>query len=185
MRRATVARLAGGAALLLAACATDPVHLTEGQRARREAANKGLSDWQNVSSTMMVEKYGPPDRMETMRLVWENRGPWKRIMVWDELGFLEHDRESQNLEEIISYPVPGDKRAALASFDRGLHVSADGTELSARSTSEERNFLALNLADEIVKGRLTAKEAGDSYAKTLELSESGKSSPLMERLTFR
>lgn len=185
MRRATVARLAGGAALLLAACATDPVHLTEGQRARREAANKGLSDWQNVSSTMMVEKYGPPDRMETMRLVWENRGPWKRIEVWDELGFLENDRASSNLEQTIAYPVPADKREALESFSRGLHVSADGAELSSRSTGEDRNFLALNLADEIAKGLLSPQDARAVYLRTIQLSEAGKSSPSMQHLLFQ
>jgi hypothetical protein len=178
-------RAAAAALLLLAACAPRRPVIAEARRAWAEKVNKGLTDWSNVSSTAMVEKYGPPDRVETLRLVWEKRGPWKRIQVWDELELLDDDRASSNIEDTISYPVPGKSRGALASFHRGLRVSPDGAELSARSSDEARNFLLLNLADDIVKGSLTPKEARDAYARTLRLADSGKTSPSMERLLFR
>lgn len=177
--------VAGAALLLLSACAETSPRVADWNRGRTEASNRGFSDWSNMTNNMMVDKYGPPDRVETLRLVWEHRGPWKKIVVWDELGFLDNNRAARNIEGTIAYPVPADKVDALVSFSRALHVSADGGELSARSTSEERNFLMLNLADEIVKGRLSPEEARVSYLRTLKLAEAGKSSPSMLRLLFQ
>jgi hypothetical protein len=175
---------AGAVLLLLAACAARSPRVAEWRREREEGSNRGFSDWSNLTGNLMVEKYGPPDRVEPYRLVWEGRGPWKRIVVWDELGFLDSSRAAKNIEGTIVYPVPEDKVDDLISFSRGLHVSADGGELSARSTSEERNFLMLNLADEIVKGRLSPEKARVRYLRTLKLAEAGKSSPSMKRLLF-
>lgn len=176
---------AGAVLLLLAACSASSPGVSEWRRARLESSNRGFSDWANITNSMMVEKYGPPDRVETLRLVWEDRGPWKKIIVWDELGFLDNTHAGRNIESVIVYPVPEDKRKALSSFSAGLHVSADGSELSARSTSEDRNVLMLNLADGIVKGRLTPEEARADYLRTLQLAAAGKSQPSMLRLQFR
>jgi hypothetical protein len=171
--------------LLLSACAQPPRWYNDWRRDREEASNKGLSDWDNRTNGYIIDKYGPPDRVETVRLVWENKGPWRRICVWDELAFLDDDRPSRNLEQTIAYEVPRDKRAALESFHPGLSVAADGEELSARSESEARNFLMLNLADEIVRGVTTSEDARASYDRTLRLADAGKLSPKMQRLLFR
>lgn len=171
--------------LLIAACSTNSHRVTEGRRERDAAANRDFTDWSNITNNMMVEKYGPPDRVETSRLVWEGRGPWKRIVVWDELGFFDQSPTGKNIEGTIVYPVPEDKVDALLSFSSALRISADGGELSARSKSEERNILMLNLADDIVKGRLTPEAARVSYLRTLHLADMGKSPPSMLRLLFQ
>jgi hypothetical protein len=179
---------AGAAALLLSACGTMDTTQShnEWRQKRVESANQGMSDWANVTADAMVEKYGPPDRVETLRLVWENRGPWKKIMVWDGIGYFQNqDGGSNNLQEVIAYAVPADKRDDLLRFSRGIFVSPDGSELSSRSTGEDRNFLALNLADRIIKGELTPQDARVEYLHEIELAESGKSSPSMERLLFK
>jgi hypothetical protein len=181
--RAVTAVVAG--AWAAAACAPLSPRVTRREPGPVVASDRGLSDWANISSNKMVEKYGPPDRVETQRLVWDRHGPWKRISVWDGLGFLDGEHVSANVEGAISYPVPAGKRADLASFSRGLTISADGAELSARSTGEERNFLMLNIADEIVTGHLSPEEGRETYLRTLQLAESGKSSPSMERLLFQ
>ncbi|MBI2386002.1 MAG: hypothetical protein HYV14_08310 [Elusimicrobia bacterium] len=173
------------ALLLLAACSACSPRLSEWRRAREETAERGSSQGSTLTNELMVEKYGPPTRMVEDRLVWEDRGPWKRIVVWDELGFFDNSAFGRNIESSIVYPVPADKRDALAAFSSGLRVSADGNELSARSTSEERNVLMLNLADGIVKGRLTVEEARGDYLRTLQLAAAGKSQPSMRRLLFR
>lgn len=178
-------RTSAAALLLLAACAASSPRVSEWRRARVETSNRGFSDWSNITNNMMVEKYGPPDRVETLRLVWEDRGPWKRIVVWDELGFLDNNHAGRNIESAIVYPVPADKKEELLAFSSGLHVSADGVELSARSTSEDRNILMLNLADGIVKGRLSVEEARADYLRTLQLAAAGKSQASMRRLGFR
>jgi hypothetical protein len=43
----------------------------------------------------------------------------------------------------------------------------------------------LNLADEIVNGRLSPEAARLGYVRALELDAAGKSSPSMRRLLFR
>ncbi len=173
------------ALLLFAGCSQPRPRVAELRRDWTEAVNRGSTDWSNLSSNRMVEKYGPPDRVETLRLVWDRRGPWRRISVWDEREKFAGDGGLNNIEDTIAYPVPADKRGALAAFNLGLYVSPDGTELSARSSAEQRNFLMLNLADEIVKGLLSPKDARAAYARTLRLADAGKTSPSMERLLFR
>ena len=177
--------LGTAAALILAACAPSSPNVAAVRQQWTERSNNGMSDWSNKSINMMIDKYGSPDRVETLGLVWYNRGPWVKIVVWDELGFLYVDRSSHNLEETIAYPVPVDKRGALSSFSGGLHISANGAELSARSQSEEKNFLMLNLADEIVRGLLSPEDARVSYLRTLQLADAGKTSPSMQGLLFR
>ncbi len=174
---------AGAAWILLAAC-TLPSRMGETRYEGAQADSKEYADWSNISTNMMIEKYGKPDRVETRRLVWENRGPWKRILVWDEMGFFDNARVARNIEDTIAYEVPDDKREALKTFSLGLHVSAGGDELSARSSSEERNILLINLADDIVKGRLSPEDARLSYLRTLQLAAVGKSSPKMESLSI-
>jgi hypothetical protein len=164
---------AGAGLLLLAACAPASPRVAD------------MSVWTGVSDGMMIEKYGQPDRLEAFRLTWDRRGPWKRIVVWEEPATPENGGVSNNIEETIAYRVPADKRDALASFSRGLQASVDGAELSARSTGEERNFLMLNLADAIVQGRMSPQDARVSYLVTLQLAAAGKSSPSMRRLLFR
>jgi hypothetical protein len=178
--------LAGGAVLLLlASCAPSSPDVAVRRRKWTDAENGGISDWSNVTNNMMVDEYGSPDSVETFGLVWYYRGPWQKIEVWDELNFIPTAGASQNLEETIVYPVPEEKRDALLSFNRGLYVSAEGGELSARSASEERNYLMLNLADEIVRGLLSPRDARAVYLRTLRLADAGKWSPSMHRLLFQ
>jgi hypothetical protein len=80
--------------------------------------------------------------------------------------------------------VPETKRAALRRFDARVAFDPETGELSAQSESERFNYLALNLADEIVNGKRTADQAKDFYLKTSRLAASGKSSPYMDGFLF-
>ncbi len=186
-RARSLSLAAWAAAGLLEGCA----NLTDGKQPKPPPAyESGIgpirsSDWANLSANAMVEKYGPPTRIESKRMVWENRGPWKRISVWDKLDFHQTLHAAHNLENTIAYyPVPQDKREALRAFDARVTVSEDGTELSAFSFDEEYNYLALNLADEIIRGARTVPEANEFYAATVRLSMAGRASPYMRRLLF-
>ena len=142
-------------------------------------------DWDNTALNVLIEKYGPPDRIEPKRVVWERKGPWKRIAVWDEMDYLQISRDADNIEETIAYLVPESKRKAVENFNKRLKVSPGVAELSARSASEERNFLALNLADEVIQGIRTPEAAKDFYDLTIKLANAGKSSPYMQGLHFQ
>ena len=110
------------------------------------------------------------------RLEWTTIPPWKRIEVFDTAaGFLEHT---------VSCSIPLQRLPELSSFGWGLNVNARNGEFTARGDSEENNFLCLNLANDIVRGKRTAGEAREFYRDTIRKSMAGKSSIYMERLLF-
>jgi hypothetical protein len=166
--------------LPLAACAAGRI-----SRPAPDAAAEPR-DRSNDYIDLMIEKYGPPDRVEGGRFVWDRRGRWTKIELSDadEASVNADADAASDIKETIAYPVSEGSRAALALFSGGLTVSGDGAELSARSSGEARNFLMLNLADEVAKGLLTPESARLSYLRALQLSEAGKSSPAMEGLLF-
>jgi hypothetical protein len=126
---------------------------------------------------LMIDEYGPPQRVSADRLEWEARWPWKRISV-------DAAWATRPLEQVVDYYVPDSQLAELSRFAHGLAVYADRGELAARSDSEELNRLALNLADDILTGRRTPEEAGRFFERSVQLSAAGKSSPYLQRLRF-
>jgi hypothetical protein len=173
------------AAVAIAGCSTTP--LLPGVEERNEAAQAVISNWSDfcrLSASKLIDEYGAPDEIDSSRLVWRDRSLVKRIAVWDVPSEFEADGGAGNVEYTVAYAVPRDKRGALAAFSPDVRVSRDSTELSARSTSEEVNFLAINLADEIIHGIKTPAEARDFFHRTVELSAAGKTSPFMQGLLF-
>jgi hypothetical protein len=111
---------------------------------------------------------------------------WKRIVVRRDAAV--HDfpsRHSDYVEQTISYRVPVDKLGELAAFDGSLIPDRGRGELTSRAESEASNYLALNLADEIVSGKKTVPEARRFLSKQSRLSASGKSSTYAEGLLFQ
>lgn len=142
------------------------------------------NDWSNLSLDAMVDRYGPPTRIESKRVVWEDKAPFKRIAVWDRMENFQGPGAADNIEQTIAYLVPDEARPALKAFSRRVGVSDDGTELSSISFSPERNLLTLNLADQVIRGTRSPQEASDFYELTLRLEAAGKSTPYTQRLLF-
>jgi hypothetical protein len=131
----------------------------------------------------LIAKYGEPDRFTGDDLVWSKNGPWQKTVVYRTApqGFL-HGQDV--LEQSISYDVPDEKIPALKSFDSRINFDKATGELSSRAESESLNYLALNLADEIVTDKRTPDDARDFYRKTVKLSEAGKASPYTDGFVF-
>jgi hypothetical protein len=72
------------------------------------------------------------------------------------------------LLQVIDYPVPPDKFDELAAYDGSVIAERTKGELAARCDMEEANFLALNLAHDIVTGMRSAAEARQFYAKVMQ-----------------
>jgi hypothetical protein len=134
---------------------------------------------------VMIAKYGEPTGYDGRSLVWYKNGPWRKTVVYRRApgSFLGY-RVKDVLEQSIAYVVPQGKIAALKHFDDRLRFDQANGQLSSRSASESLNYLALNLAHEIVTEKRSAEEARSAYQKTTKLAESGKSSEYMERLLF-
>jgi hypothetical protein len=126
----------------------------------------------------MIARYGRPGQYDRESMVWFNKGDWKRIIV------RRRAAGGRFIEEAIGYLVPSSKIGDLKRFSPALEVSATAGELIFRSDSEKKNRLALNLADQVVTGKLTPEAARAEYVRTLKLTRSGKSSPSVERLLF-
>ncbi|MFI5351188.1 MAG: hypothetical protein ACHQ2Z_16710 [Elusimicrobiota bacterium] len=131
----------------------------------------------------LIAKYGEPSRFGDNDLVWFKNGPWRKTVVYrtSPLGFM-HGKDI--VEQSIGYAVPEGKIAALKSFDSRIRYDKANKELSSRAENESLNFLALNLADEIVNDKRNADEARDFYRKTTKLSESGKTSAYTDGFLF-
>ncbi|MFI5349382.1 MAG: hypothetical protein ACHQ2Z_07555 [Elusimicrobiota bacterium] len=152
------------------------------------ASEAAIRNWPRRSravASFMIEKYGEPDGSDSNRLVWYNNGQWRKTVVYRRPPRnIEGSRGDDILEQTISYDVPDDKVAALKSFDVRVKFDRGKGELSSRSENENYNYLALNLADEIVRGKRNPDEAVDDYRKMIRLSESGKNSELLYGFSF-
>lgn len=133
----------------------------------------------------MIARYGLPVDSTEDRVVWRDIGPWKRTVVYRNPPSDGLFRKSRGrLEQSVRYEFPKDRAAALKEFDRTIEADEKEGLLTARTDDESSNLLALNLADDVLRGRRTPQDAAEFRAKTARLSDSGKSSPYLERLMF-
>ena len=158
--------------------------------ARRTIAERTVAGWQEkgrLAARALIEKYGAPDEVHSAHVIWHARDPWKKIVVRDipppyagaqttELGVVE---------ETVAYTLRPDQANLLKAFGSTLSYDERRGELTARSDSEPVNFLRVNLADEVVNGKLTVEQARDAYARLMALEESGKTTGYMRELRFR
>jgi len=133
----------------------------------------------------MISRYGPPANAADERLVWRNNGPWKRTVVYRTgPSSVPFRKAGGRLEQSVSYEVPKGKAGALVDFDKTIEVNEKENTLTVRTDEESSNILALNLADEILRGRRTAQDATEFRRHAARLQDSGKSSPYLDGLMF-
>lgn len=145
--------------------------MTSGMMVDKAMVDRIIANWkptpQEVARTV-IAKYGMPQEATEMRLVWHNNGHWKRTeLVNEEIPHSFPKQHPDMLKQTISYQVPIDKFDDLAEYDGSVIVERTKGEISARCDKEEANFLALNLADDIVKGKKSVKEARKFYAASV------------------
>ena len=173
----TRAGLALALALLAGACRTAPNFDARRRGALAESVIASWGESPRLAAAMLLEQYGPPDAIAEDGLGWRDRGPWKRIVV--------RDADDAVVRQTVAYHLPDSRRQAVTEFGRTHGVSARDGELSAASSEERLNFLALNLANEVARGMKSPEDARVQYARTLTLDASGKFSPYLQALLFR
>jgi hypothetical protein len=172
---------------LLAVCAVAaPLALMAAEPLRTPA--EIVSRWPArpaAAARAMIGKYGPPARFGEHALLWDAAGPWKKIVVYSNAWpMFTGTPDKGYLEQTIDRQVPARMVSALTRFDRRLRIDEETAELSSRSETEAENFLALNLAEEIISGARTPGEAREFRDRTLELARAGKSSPYLAGFVF-
>lgn len=112
------------------------------------------------AAQLVIDNYGKPDESSDSVLIWNERGPWKRVVAYRD--FDSHNfpaPHNDSVESFLQHEVATEKISDLAEFDGSVVVNRTRGELSARCHDEEANFLALNLARDIIEGERTVKEA--------------------------
>lgn len=132
-----------------------------------------------------IERHGSPDEVSESRLIWHQRGPWKQTILYrDPVPHKFPKPHKDHLEQFVDYRVPPEKFDEIAVYDGSVTPERTKGELSARCDKEEMNFIALNLAHDIITGKRTVKEARTEYTEQAIAFMMGKPAPYTEGLNF-
>ncbi len=133
----------------------------------------------------LIVKYGTPHSFGEHALYWYDNGPWRRTVVHrDGTGGSFLRRGADILEQTAAYPVGADSAGELKEIAPGIYADAAAGEVTSRAESEAMNFLALNLAAEVLSRAMSEDDARRAYRRTRRLAGSGKSSPYLDGLAF-
>lgn len=151
-------------------------------------ASQIIADWPEASkkaANEMMEKYGQPDEMTAMELIWRDNEPWIRTVVY---GYeIDHNWPAPHkdvLEQVINYDVPPDLFDDLAHYDGSVIAERTKGELSARCHSEFANLIALNLANDVIQATKTVEDARTAYTEAVKAHMAGDTPEIAQKLTF-
>ena len=147
-----------------------------------------LNTWPEASRMAAEEitaKYGNPDASTEDALIWMNKGVWKKICI--DKKETKHSfpiEHTDMMQTTISYKVPIDKMDELGRFDGSVTFDRTQGTLSARCDKEANNFLALNLAYDIITAKKTVPQARLAYANIIKQKMKGENPLYMQKLVF-
>jgi hypothetical protein len=147
-----------------------------------------MSGWSDASKMAVMEmrkKYGEPEEKTGEMMMWKNTGQWKKTVIYAKE--FKHDfpmPHTDVMQQWIDYKVPADKFADLAKYDGSVVCNRTNGEISARCDKEGANFLAINLANDIVTGKKDVNTARDFYAKSIKEMINGGKPEYMQKLQF-
>ena len=154
----------------------------------KEDVNKMIQSWPSESQEIakkMITKYGQPSEVSQSMLMWKNNGPWKATFVFKET--VDHNfpmKHKDVLEQVIDYKVPAELFSQLASYDGSVVAKRTCGEISSRNDREETNFLALNIANDIITGRKNVEEARQFYTETMTALSEGQKPDYTQKFMF-
>ncbi len=147
-----------------------------------------IDRWPWVSTKIahqLVTTYGLPHEATDGMLLWHYNDPWKRTILWRDGVYHNFPRSHLDLlEQTIDYRVPLDKIGQLMMYDGSLFIARTRGELSVCCGSEFMNFLVMNLAHEIIIGRLSPEQARIRHREVASGMRLHWPEPYTERLTF-
>jgi hypothetical protein len=150
---------------------------------------KHVASWPEKTrrlAAQLITKYGVPAESTERQITWYANGPWKRTTLYKE-EFQHNFANSHKdvLEQTVNYRVPVDKLAALAQFNGSIVVNRTRGEMSSTSDGEDTNFLALNVADDVVTGERDAEQARTYYAQIIRAKMIKEPEAYLQALKFK
>lgn len=147
-----------------------------------------MRDWPQASKDavqFMTTRYGAPASVSSAMATWGETGPWKRTIVFAQEYVHEFPmRHTDVMQQWIDYKAAPTTYAMLAAYDGSVVMERTTGEMSARCDKEAANFLALNLADEIARGKRSVRDARRMYAEQIMAMKASKPAPYTEKLLF-
>jgi hypothetical protein len=148
-----------------------------------------IKDWPKEpqeSAKRLIEYYGQPDEVSPSRLVWYNtQDGWKRtVLSKEETPHNFPAPHTDFLEQFIDYKVPIEMYSRLAEYDGSVIAERTKGELSARCGGTSMNFVAINLAHDIITGRRTVAEARAEYSRLYQAYQNGEKPPYTQSFQF-
>jgi len=155
-------------------------------RAEAEKLVAGWPEPSRMAGQAMLQAYGAPTELTPTQLIWRANGPWVESILSKEPVDHHFPMKHQDvLEQVVYFEVPEDKFDELAAYDGSVIVERTKGTLSARCDKEPMNYLALNLAHDIISGKRSVEDARAFYAKTAMAFKEGKKDPYTQGLLFR
>lgn len=178
--------------LAVAACAPQRVETTSSGEVVR-VTNRAIdvvSGWpgsQRESATQLIARYGEPSVVGERMLAWFNTGPFvKTVLMRDGQAHNWPTPHVDYLTQTVKHGVPAGRLDDLYEYDGSVWFHRTRGELSAQCDKVEMNYLALNLAHDIITGKRTVSDARNFYAKTAKAFKDGdKSSAYVSGLIFQ
>ncbi len=164
------------------------IFMISGTAVKAQDLQNKINGWPETSHKVahkMIEKYGEPSQQTEDMLIWKNTGPYTHTIVYKEE--IQHDFPMPHkdvLEQVINYDVPVEKFSDLAKYDGSVIVERTKGTMAARCDKEAANFLALNLANDIIIGKLNVEEARNMYAETIMKMMQGEEHQYLTELAF-
>jgi hypothetical protein len=151
-------------------------------------AQKSLAGWPEATRRLgaqLMTKYGQPAEVTARQVTWVGNGQWARTTLYQEGAQQNFAAPHKNvLEQAVLYKVPVDKLVPLAQFNRSLAPNLARGELVSSADSEELNFLAINVADDVVKGERTPEEARIYFAQLVRAKMIKEPERELQKLKF-
>lgn len=155
-------------------------------KAELEKATSGWPERPRLGAAQMWSQYGTPDQMTSDKLIWKNKGPFKRITVTKKED--HHDfplPHMDYMEHTVAFNVPDEKAGEISKFDGSATFDRTQGELSGRCDLEGHNILTLNLAHDIAMGKRDAQSARKEFGRIVTEDIQGKNPPYVTALQFQ
>ncbi len=146
---------------------------------------KGWPKASQMAVKEVTEKYGEPNGITENELIWTDAGVWKKIRISKEETKHNFPVEHTDMMQMtIQYDVPQDKMDELGQYDGSVTFDRTQGLMSARCDLEANNFLALNLANDIITDKKTVEEARKAYADIVKEMMNGGKPEYQQKLVF-
>lgn len=174
-------------AIFVATAFLNPVQSQDTLQNSQDRVN--IEEWPEtakMAAQAMMDKYGDPHEHTPSMLIWHDTAPFIKTIVYKEE--IRHDFPMPHkdvLEQVINHNAPIDKYDDIASYDGSVIMERTKGTIAARCDKEAANFLALNLAHDILEDKRSVEEAREYYSNAIMKMMQGEKDPYLEGLQFQ